>query len=92
MKFAKALVLWLLALPAASFGAEADSCPTGSFAIAGSSTVLPVAELWAKGFMEKCTGVSITAVSQPPSFSCRHGAYNLTNDYSLTRFAGRRRK
>lgn len=61
MKFAKALVLWLLALPAASFGAEADSCPTGSFAIAGSSTVLPVAELWAKGFMEKCTGVSITA-------------------------------
>jgi len=38
-------------------GANAQCGPDGgSFSIAGSTTVLPVAELWAASYMELCPG------------------------------------
>ncbi|HII23051.1 MAG TPA: hypothetical protein HA359_02215, partial [Candidatus Poseidoniaceae archaeon] len=37
--------------------------PDGSISIAGSSTVLPLAEAWAEYYTEACEGVTITVES-----------------------------
>jgi ABC-type phosphate transport system substrate-binding protein len=60
MKFAiAATALTLLS----SFASGQECGPDGSFSIAGSSTVLPIAMLWAEGYSAICTGTEITVES-----------------------------
>lgn len=57
MKFA-ALIITALA---GMFPTTTAQCgPVGSFSIAGSSTVLPIAEAWATAYSASCPGVSIS--------------------------------
>lgn len=56
MKFATTAAVISL-LP--SFAA-AQCGPEGSFRIAGSSTVLPIAELWAEAYEAKCSGIQVS--------------------------------
>jgi ABC-type phosphate transport system substrate-binding protein len=65
MKF----LLFLASITAAS--AQLVCGPAGSFSMAGSTTVEPIARSWAEGYMAKCPGTTITVEGGGSSIGAR---------------------
>ena len=72
MKF----LLFLVSISAAS--AQLVCGPAGSFSIAGSSTVEPIAKAWAEGYQAKCPSTTITVEGGGSSVGARR-VCNLTS-------------
>ena len=58
MRFAT--ILFCIPLLLCEVSAQIECGPNGTWAMAGSSTVQPIADVWAAGYMKMCPGINVT--------------------------------